>query len=123
MVMTGDYRNGNSEQLKEEPVSTSSEQDLSSNIRHSRTYEDTSSQPDDKRIPRNKVCPCGSKKKYKACCGSVAERSSTKLIINPAVESKKGRKEKKVTKKGGSAKSTPSSELDGGPPDMGALCI
>ncbi|CAN4093741.1 unnamed protein product [Withania somnifera] len=29
-------------------------------------------QEDEKKIPRNKVCPCGSKKKYKSCCGSVA---------------------------------------------------
>lgn len=28
------------------------------------------------KIARNKVCPCGSKKKYKACCGSVSGKSS-----------------------------------------------
>ncbi|XP_021897547.1 OTU domain-containing protein 3 isoform X3 [Carica papaya] len=122
-ISYGDCRNADCEQLKEEPVSTSSEQDLSSNSRLSKTYEDRSSPSDDKRIPRNKVCPCGSRKKYKACCGSVAGRSSTKFTINQAVDSKKGKKEKKNTRKGGPSKPTPSSELDGGPPDVGALCI
>ncbi|XP_052197477.1 OVARIAN TUMOR DOMAIN-containing deubiquitinating enzyme 7 isoform X3 [Diospyros lotus] len=41
-----------------------------------------SSQQDEKKIPRNKVCPCGSKKKYKACCGSVSGRSSTKFAVD-----------------------------------------
>lgn len=26
-------------------------------------------QPDDKKIGRNDICPCGSQKKYKKCCG------------------------------------------------------
>ncbi|XP_073098979.1 OVARIAN TUMOR DOMAIN-containing deubiquitinating enzyme 7 isoform X3 [Elaeis guineensis] len=33
-------------------------------------------QHDDKKISRNKECPCGSKKKYKACCGSAKGKSS-----------------------------------------------
>ncbi|KAJ8437026.1 hypothetical protein Cgig2_010371 [Carnegiea gigantea] len=31
------------------------------------------------KIPRNKVCPCGSKKKYKACCGTAA--SGKKFVM------------------------------------------
>ncbi|XP_022977585.1 uncharacterized protein LOC111477872 isoform X1 [Cucurbita maxima] len=82
-----------------------------------------SSQSDDKRIPRNKVCPCGSKKKYKACCGSVAASSSGKFIVNKTIDSKKTRKERKTGKKGGPAKVEVSSGSDGLPHDLGALCI
>ncbi|KHN08336.1 hypothetical protein glysoja_045087 [Glycine soja] len=32
-------------------------------------------------IPRNKVCPCGSKKKYKACCGSALGKQSAKFVV------------------------------------------
>lgn len=28
------------------------------------------------KIPRNKACPCGSRRKYKACCGAAAGRLS-----------------------------------------------
>ncbi|XP_023543647.1 OTU domain-containing protein 3 isoform X3 [Cucurbita pepo subsp. pepo] len=83
----------------------------------------SSSQSDDKRIPRNKVCPCGSKKKYKACCGSVAASSSGKFIVNKTIDSKKTRKERKTGKKGGPAKVEVSSGSDGLPHDLGALCI
>lgn len=33
------------------------------------------------KIPRNKVCPCGSKKKYKACCGTASGKQSAKLVV------------------------------------------
>ncbi|XVF15523.1 hypothetical protein REPUB_Repub09cG0161300 [Reevesia pubescens] len=63
---------------KEEAVKKTCGQDRSSD---SIKKYDSGSRPDDKKIPRNQLCPCGSKTKYKACCGSVTWRSSTKLIV------------------------------------------
>ncbi|GLT50123.1 hypothetical protein SLA2020_236310 [Shorea laevis] len=103
---------------KEVPVREKSKDDLVSNS----TKGACDSRPDAKKISRNKVCPCGSKKKYKACCGAVSGKSSVKFLINQTVDSRKGRKERKQGKKGGSADSIASSG-SGGPPDMGALCI
>ncbi|KAF3438985.1 hypothetical protein FNV43_RR17260 [Rhamnella rubrinervis] len=85
------------------------------------TPDNSHSQADDKKISRNQVCSCGSKKKYKACCGSVTGRSSTKLLVNQMVESRKGRKERKQGKKGANTKASSTCGSDGGPPDMGAL--
>ncbi|ESQ31201.1 hypothetical protein EUTSA_v10004429mg [Eutrema salsugineum] len=70
-----------------------------------------SSQTDEKKIPRNKSCPCGSKKKYKSCCGTATGRSSVKLLVSHTMESKKGRKN--------SRRGT----LNEVETDMGALCI
>ncbi|XP_044470042.1 OVARIAN TUMOR DOMAIN-containing deubiquitinating enzyme 7 isoform X6 [Mangifera indica] len=120
-ISHGDNENGNSKQLEVEPVKKTCEQDLSSNSLK-RAHEDVRSQPDDKKIPRNKVCPCGSKKKYKACCGSATGRS-TKFVVNQTTDFRKSRKERKQGKSGGPSKSTSSIGSDGGPPDMGALCI
>ncbi|PPD90124.1 hypothetical protein GOBAR_DD12944 [Gossypium barbadense] len=217
--------NGNSEQYKEENVGKTCEQDPSSD--GTKTLGGNTPQLDEKKIPRNKLCPCGSKKKYKACCGSVSGRSyhdeehynsvrlkedpysqkadadisassnqakaavskvkgaagkdcintgSMKLVMagsgcesaekveqvllqvdgdvdaamefliaeqgaeectaannsltchangsyNQPMEARKGRKERKQSNKGVSAKSAVYSGSDGGPPDMGALCI
>lgn len=33
------------------------------------------------KISRNKACPCGSKKKYKSCCGAVSGRSSARFPV------------------------------------------
>ncbi|OVA15869.1 Ovarian tumor [Macleaya cordata] len=86
--------------------------------------DDYSTEQSDKKIPRNKVCPCGSKKKYKACCGSIKGKSSTEFVINHKVASRKGKNERKQGRKGGPVKVVPSHGSDGGdPPDMGALCI
>ncbi|XP_019183593.1 PREDICTED: OTU domain-containing protein 3 isoform X3 [Ipomoea nil] len=63
-------------------------------------HDNCSSQLDEKKVPRNKACPCGSKKKYKSCCGSVAGKSSARLAVSQAVEYGKGRKDKKQGKKG-----------------------
>ncbi|XP_047956988.1 OVARIAN TUMOR DOMAIN-containing deubiquitinating enzyme 7-like isoform X2 [Salvia hispanica] len=76
-------------------------------------------QPDEKKIPRNKACPCGSKKKYKSCCGTVSGRSSARFPVNQTVDYGKSRKDRKQGRKGG----TILVHSDGGPPDMGALCI
>ncbi|VFQ86538.1 unnamed protein product [Cuscuta campestris] len=75
--------------------------------------------------PPNKACPCGSKKKYKSCCGSAAGKSYAKLITNQTADNgKKGQKDKRQGKKGKNVNVAAGSnhqcaEL----PDMGALCI
>ncbi|KAI9089327.1 hypothetical protein K1719_029606 [Acacia pycnantha] len=81
-------------------------------------------QRNDKKIPRNKVCPCGSEKKYKACCGAALGRQSAKLVVIQAADTRKGRKEKKQGKKSVSARADVTRECDdGGTLDLGALCI
>ncbi|QCD81608.1 OTU domain-containing protein 3 isoform X2 [Vigna unguiculata] len=79
-------------------------------------------QPNDK-IPRNKVCPCGSKKKYKACCGSALGKQSAKFLVNQAADARRGKNERKRGEKGISAKVEVPSEYDLVTPDVGALCI
>ncbi|KAF9682378.1 hypothetical protein SADUNF_Sadunf05G0102800 [Salix dunnii] len=116
----GDGVDGNCEQYKGEPVTKTNKQ-ISSNNRTKQTHDDSSSRENGKKIPRNKDCSCGSKKKHKAYCGAVKGRSSTK-IVDRTVDSRKGRKETKHNKKG-HAESVPSSGSDGCLPDMGALCI
>ncbi|PON42985.1 OTU domain containing protein [Parasponia andersonii] len=86
-------------------------------------HDNSKSRPDDKKVSRNQICPCGSKKKYKACCGSVSGRSSNKFIVNPTIDSRKGKREKRHGKKVANVKVPLSCSPDGGPPDMGALCI
>ncbi|XP_010464392.1 PREDICTED: OTU domain-containing protein 3-like isoform X2 [Camelina sativa] len=79
-----------------------------------RVHAKCSSQTDDKKIPRNKTCPCGSKKKYKSCCGTATGRSSVKLLVSQTMESKKGRK---------NSRRGTSDEVEAIAPDVGALCI
>ncbi|XP_030498782.1 OVARIAN TUMOR DOMAIN-containing deubiquitinating enzyme 7 isoform X6 [Cannabis sativa] len=86
-------------------------------------HENISSLPDDKKISRNQLCPCGSKKKYKACCGTVSAKASNKFVISQTMDSRKGRRERKHGKKGASIKVVSACGPSGGPPDMGALCI
>lgn len=74
-----------------------------------------SSQPDEKKISRNKACPCGSKKKYKSCCGSGAGKSSGRFPVDQMVEYTKSGKDRKQGRNSGST--------DEGQPDLGALCI
>ncbi|KAL3646308.1 hypothetical protein CASFOL_011488 [Castilleja foliolosa] len=45
------------------------------------SYKKNSPQHDDKKISRNKACPCGSKKKYKSCCGTVSGKSSARFSV------------------------------------------
>lgn len=116
----GDGVDGNCEQYKDEPITKTNEQ-VSSNNHAKQTHDDSSSRENGKKIPRNKDCSCGSKKKHKAYCGAVKGRSSTK-IADRKVDFRKGRKEAKHNKKG-HAESMPSSGSDGWLPDMGALCI
>ncbi|CAK9159441.1 unnamed protein product [Ilex paraguariensis] len=85
-------------------------------------HDNNSSLQDEKKIPRNKVCPCGSKKKYKSCCGSAAGRSASRFAVNQTFDNGKVRKDKKQGKKGGPVAVKPQGS-DGGLPDVGALCI
>lgn len=78
---------------------------------------------DEKKIPRNKACPCGSKKKYKSCCGSVAGKHPTSFTDNHTIDYGKGRRDKKQGKKVPPVNVTTSKQSDARPPDMGALCI
>ncbi|CAI9110196.1 OLC1v1010176C2 [Oldenlandia corymbosa var. corymbosa] len=90
-----------------------------SNLERSRTKKSLPS--DDKKIPRNKLCPCGSRKKYKSCCGSVAGKSSARLTINRTFEDA-DKKDKKQRKK--ASKATNHDQPAGGQQlDLGALCI
>nr|XP_043617243.1 OVARIAN TUMOR DOMAIN-containing deubiquitinating enzyme 7 isoform X2 [Erigeron canadensis] len=84
--------------------------------------DNTNSWHDEKKIPRNKPCPCGSKKKYKSCCGTAAGRSSS-VAVNHTANNGMGRKDKKRGKKAGSTNLSVMHGSDEASPDMGALCI
>ncbi|KAK2967603.1 hypothetical protein RJ640_030474 [Escallonia rubra] len=71
------------EQLEEECKEIKYEQEPS--CRHiDRTHANSDLQNDEKKISRNKACPCGSKKKYKSCCGTVSGRSSARVAVGNA---------------------------------------
>ncbi|XP_065875928.1 OVARIAN TUMOR DOMAIN-containing deubiquitinating enzyme 7 isoform X2 [Euphorbia lathyris] len=106
----------NSKKHNEEPQTQTQKHD-SSNSRNKITNDKSSSLADDK-IPRNKNCPCGSKKKYKACCGTVKGRPSAKFAVSQNIDTRKGRK---VRKQQGRGPAGP--EAESGVPDVGALCI
>eukprot|EP00268_Persea_americana_P013104 TRINITY_DN15704_c0_g1_i26.p1 TRINITY_DN15704_c0_g1~~TRINITY_DN15704_c0_g1_i26.p1 ORF type:complete len:400 (-),score=88.50 TRINITY_DN15704_c0_g1_i26:234-1286(-) len=74
---------GHCEEPKMESQCKSSEHSNADDIS---VHHGDSSQHDDKastsnKIPRNKTCPCGSKKKYKSCCGSGTRKSSTEFVM------------------------------------------
>ncbi|KAG8641200.1 OVARIAN TUMOR DOMAIN-containing deubiquitinating enzyme 7 isoform X3 [Manihot esculenta] len=119
----GDGEDGNCEQQKEESLKETKHNPSNNRIKQS--YDNSSSQAHDKKIPRNKTCPCGSKKKYKACCGAVKARPAAKVIVNQTIGSRKSRKERKQGNKGGPSESESESYCgpDCGLPDVGALCI
>ncbi|KAI3991134.1 hypothetical protein MKX01_022355 [Papaver californicum] len=76
------------------------------------THGNNSSQQSGKNLPRNKICPCGSKKKHKDSCGN--HKSGARM----------SNKERKQAKRGGPVKVAPSTGSDDGlRPDVGALCI
>ncbi|KAF7851809.1 hypothetical protein BT93_L2655 [Corymbia citriodora subsp. variegata] len=94
----GDDANGNSEEQREEPVEETYKDNPPSNSAK-RTHDDGSAQREDKKIPRNKACACGSKKKYKSCCGSGTGKVSA-ISNDQALESRKSRKEKNEAREG-----------------------
>nr|BAJ53192.1 JHL03K20.1 [Jatropha curcas] len=118
----GDGEDRNCEQQTEEPLKETQKHEPSKN-RFKQARNSTSSQADDKKIPRNKSCPCGSKKKYKSCCGAVNRAPSAKSTVEQSLDSRKGRKERKQGKKGGRPESESLCEPEDGLPDVGALCI
>lgn len=75
-----------------------------------------------KSVGRNKPCPCGSKRKYKSCCGQSRTRM-TLAYMSRAEEtfSNKLRKQKNKITKG--LLHTSDQEPPPPTPDMGALCI
>ncbi|XP_031482243.1 OVARIAN TUMOR DOMAIN-containing deubiquitinating enzyme 7 [Nymphaea colorata] len=77
----------------------------------------------EKKIPRNKVCPCGSRKKYKACCGAAAGRLSTRIDMNQKVVTNRMRKEQVRHAKAELESDVPLPGSDPGQLDLGALCI
>ncbi|CAN0917411.1 OVARIAN TUMOR DOMAIN-containing deubiquitinating enzyme 7 [Linum grandiflorum] len=120
----GDGDGNCKEGLKELSKKTSNHEPSGSPVKE--TTKDGISKTDAKKIPRNKVCPCGSKKKYKSCCGTAKGRSSSaKIISNQTTEigCGSGRKDKKQSKKGAHLESLPSCRSGNGQIDMGALCI
>ncbi|KAL4582257.1 hypothetical protein LXL04_006801 [Taraxacum kok-saghyz] len=114
--MEASHECSSSNHLEKIDVKNMKEKQTCSNT-ESEKYKTNSLLDEKKIIPRNKACPCGSKKKYKSCCGTAARTSST--IVNDTIENGNGRKDSKKGKKGGSI----SHEFDGSSPDMGALCI
>lgn len=73
-------------------------------------------------VARNKPCPCGSKRKYKSCCGT-SRTKMTLAYMSRAEESisNKLRKQKHKVSKGLHISNEP--EEVPRAPDMGALCI
>ncbi|KOM32346.1 hypothetical protein LR48_Vigan01g190200 [Vigna angularis] len=114
----GHDENENHKQHKEDKVEDSTNDESNNSSRKT----NIKLQPNDK-IPRNKVCPCGSKKKYKACCGSALGTQSAKFLVNQAADARRGKNERKRGEKGISAKVEAPSEYDLVTPDVGALCI
>ncbi|XP_071724128.1 OVARIAN TUMOR DOMAIN-containing deubiquitinating enzyme 7-like [Rutidosis leptorrhynchoides] len=109
-LVSGENENCNSEEHEVKPVNKISNRQQRSNT----------NKGVQEKIPRNKTCPCGSKKKHKACCGT---KPSPKSIVTQTVESRKSNKEKKQGRKAGLARNVLSLSSNGGPPDLGALCI
>lgn len=72
------------------------------------------------KVARNKACPCGSKKKYKACCGAVMHKPRIVSSSNDD-SSSKASKEKLRNSKGAAKIKLATSPAD--LPDMGYLCI
>ncbi|QHO19296.1 OTU domain-containing protein 3 isoform X2 [Arachis ipaensis] len=117
----GHDKNENSEQQKENIVENSINAESSKSSR--KTNERSTCQQNDTKISRNKMCPCGSKKKYKACCGTTLARQSARFVVNQAAESRRSKRDSKQGKKGVSSKADVSGDYDSVTPDMGALCI
>ncbi|KAL8168280.1 hypothetical protein V2J09_009779 [Rumex salicifolius] len=97
-----DAKNENSKPQKT-LLDTPTTQDRGSEVRQ-KDCDSVKPSKNDKKIPRNKVCPCGSKKKYKSCCGAAAGRTS-KFAVEEMDDLCKGKKGKKLGKKGASSSS------------------
>lgn len=121
----GDHEHESYELHKVAPQCVSSEQDNANDIL---LHDDDSSEHDDKalgvnKIPRNKACPCGSKKKYKSCCGAGKRAPPVEFVMTEEASDNRGKKGRKQNKKGEPSKSLPSQGSKGDLLDLGALCI
>ncbi|KAH9663653.1 OVARIAN TUMOR DOMAIN-containing deubiquitinating enzyme 7 [Citrus sinensis] len=100
----GDNENGNSEQHEEERLNKTCDLDKSSNS-IKRSHDDSRFKPNEK------------------LCTAYWTGECLILLRNQTVDSKRGRKERKQGKKGEASSTLSACVSDGGPPDMGALCI
>lgn len=74
-------------------------------------------------VSRNKACPCGSKKKYKACCGAVMPHNKPREVAwSTEGLSNKARKQK-LRNSRSAAKVEPELDVVKISHDMGFLCI
>eukprot|EP00250_Pteridium_aquilinum_P007662 c17334_g1_i3 orf=599-1660(-) len=75
------------------------------------------------KVARNKACPCGSRKKFKACCGTVKPPNRPQEVASVTEGlSNKARKQKARNSKG-TAKAELETPIIKDPLDMGFLCI
>ncbi|XP_072968168.1 OVARIAN TUMOR DOMAIN-containing deubiquitinating enzyme 7 isoform X1 [Typha angustifolia] len=115
----GDSQNENCAQTETGIEETYCEEIVSSNIQ---AIQGCDSAHEAKKIPRNRECYCGSKKKCKACCASATVKSSAAPLSKSKGTSSKGRKTKKPTRKRETIEEVPV-RVSGPLPDLGALCI
>lgn len=110
----------NSEQLEVPSENVTTSQNSSDS--DSQSVKEQKVQVVDKKISRNKQCSCGSKKKYKACCGSGVGRTSAVTISSTKWTSNKDRKDRKSGRRKEAIGEVPESGTRN-QPDLGALCI
>eukprot|EP00246_Nothoceros_aenigmaticus_P001302 TRINITY_DN11804_c0_g1_i2.p1 TRINITY_DN11804_c0_g1~~TRINITY_DN11804_c0_g1_i2.p1 ORF type:complete len:240 (-),score=47.01 TRINITY_DN11804_c0_g1_i2:54-773(-) len=60
---------------REEPALETAEAETSETLEPDSPKQESSFQYRSQGVARNKPCPCGSKKKYKACCGAIRSRA------------------------------------------------
>ncbi|KAL2608280.1 hypothetical protein R1flu_026853 [Riccia fluitans] len=98
----------------------------------SKTKPSTSKKPETGRtrpvVSRNKACPCGSKKKYKTCCGAIHHKPSVTVLPGgpEASLSNRARKDRSRAAKAAAAQPGESSSdrsSYGKEVDLGVLCI
>jgi OTU domain-containing protein 3 len=79
--------------------------------------------PSHQKVSRNNPCPCGSKKKYKACCEATRQKFSAKIMISREILTNKTRKQKLRNDKSELQSSSLQPQSREGPPDLGGLYI
>lgn len=117
-AVSGDRQNGNEQSTALSEDMTCEHNASSSN---NQSVKDHSGQ---KKIAQNKDCPCGSKKKHKACCGSAVKKSfPAPASKNKAAAASKSKKGTKRNQKKEATKEVSECRSANPPPDLGALCI
>lgn len=81
------------------------------------------SAPSHQKVSRNNPCPCGSRKKYKACCEAARQKASAKIMISREILTNKTRKQKVRDDKSELQSSSLHPQSREGPPDLGGLYI